>query len=80
MEYGNTAYNINEENNKMKRNNLIPLTQYKDDICSFLSRPQPNLNTRLGLTINDFANPPPTPQKLNISNITAVTDTILMKL
>ena len=46
---------------------------------------QPNLNTRMGLTIKWLCTPhppnptPPTPQKLNVSNISAVTDPILMK-
>ena len=49
---------------------------------SLLSKPQPNLNTRLGLTIKWLCKPPthPTPHKLNISNISVVTDPILMKL
>ena len=42
-----------------------------------LSKPQPNLKTRLGLTIEWLYT---TPQKFNFSNISAVTDSILMKL
>ena len=47
-----------------------------------LSKPQPNLNTRLGLTIKWLCKPHPTPppHKRNITLISAVTDPILMKL
>ena len=35
MEYGNTTFNINEENNKNEGEYVIPLTQYKDYSCRF---------------------------------------------
>ena len=53
----------------------------------FLSKPQPNLNTTVGLYMKMTLQPPPPPpthhhypHKLNVSNISAVTDPILMKL
>ena len=43
--------------------------------------PQPNLNTTVGFdTKMTLHTPHPTPQKLNVSNISAVTDPIWMKL
>ena len=47
-----------------------------------LSKPQPNLNTTFGFDKKmTLKTPPPTPpQKLNVSNISAVTDPILVKL
>ena len=55
--------------------------------CSLLSKPQLNHNsTHPKITLswvtheNDFAHPLPPPQKLNVRNIKAVTDPILMKL
>ena len=43
-----------------------------------LSKPQPNLNTTDGFDMKMTLQTPP--QKLNVSNISAVTDPILMKL
>ena len=55
-------------------------------LMDFLSKPQPNLNLTLTqrlsftrkLLYNQHHHPPP--QKLNVSNISAVSDPILMKL
>ena len=45
-----------------------------------LSKPLPNLNTTVGLYVKiTLHTPPPHPHKLNVSNISAVTDPILMK-
>ena len=50
-------------------------------IQTLLSKPQPNLNTTVVFDMKMTVQTPPTPpQKLNISNISAVTDLILMKL
>ena len=51
----------------------------------FLSKPQPNLNTTVGLYMKMTLQPPPPPptnppHKFKVSNISAVTDPILMKL
>ena len=51
------------------------------DHARVLSKPQPNLNTTVGFDNKmTLQTPPPPPHKLNISNISAVTDPILMKL
>ena len=44
-----------------------------------LTQPQPN-KTLVGLDTKMTLHPPPHPQKLNASNISAVADPILMKL
>ena len=59
-------------------------TTVVDHFCYFvlLSKPQPNLNITVGFDNKmTLQTPPPTPpQKLNVSNISALTDPILMKL
>ena len=52
---------------------------YKREVGS-LSKPQPELNTTVGFYAKMTLQPPPQPHKLNVSNISAVTDPIVMKL
>ena len=44
---------------KMHNIGTVPTFEMPNIGTEILSKPQPNLNTRLGLTINDSAPPPP---------------------
>ena len=50
------------------------------EVPSFLSKPQPNLNTMVGFYTKNYITTTTHPHKLNISIISAVTDLILVKL